>query len=370
MDSVTDIPPPNDSSTLSPDPPSSPISSTSPPTSAPTSEPAPTSIPPTTLVITSIIGPSSDDPGSTVVVTLTSTPDPNPTPDETATGPSSSRSNAAPSAIPGGKDGDVVARSGLSAGAKTAIAVVVPVVVVALLVVGGILLWRKRKARKNAEEARRKEIEEYGFNPNNDPTLPAVGGVTESEMGENQAGYRGWGNTTTTAGTASHRKTSTTVSGGAAATGLSDNGSVPGGYRSPGSPPLGGNMDEHPDDALAHPMDGETIGALGAGPAASANAGNMRRGPSNASSSYSAGQRSEQSSGDAPIPVDSQQYYDNGYYNQNAYDVAYNHGMAGAGNEGNGQQPVIRDVSARRNTRIENPSVWPQQGNSGIAQNF
>jgi hypothetical protein len=57
------------------------------------------------------------------------------------------------------------------------------------------------------------------------------------------------------------------------------------------------------------------------------------------------------------------EYYDNqGYYQQGPYG---NNDPYGAG-----QQPVIRDVSARRNTRIENPSVFPQQGNSGIAQNF
>ena len=32
-------------------------------------------------------------------------------------------------------------------------------------------------------------------------------------------------------------------------------------------------------------------------------------------------------------------------------------------------QPIIKDVSARRNTKIEN-AVYPQPGNSGIAQNF
>jgi hypothetical protein len=32
-------------------------------------------------------------------------------------------------------------------------------------------------------------------------------------------------------------------------------------------------------------------------------------------------------------------------------------------------QPVIRDVQARRNTRIENPSHFPQQS-AGISQNF
>lgn len=45
------------------------------------------------------------------------------------------------------------------------------------------------------------------------------------------------------------------------------------------------------------------------------------------------------------------------------------HGPYGDGTYGGGH-PVIRDVPARRNTRIENPSVFPQQGSSGIAQNF
>ena len=56
----------------------------------------------------------------------------------------------------------------------------VPVVVVAALVVAAIFFWRKRKQRKNEEEQRRKEMEDYGYNPNNDPTIPAVGGVSGS----------------------------------------------------------------------------------------------------------------------------------------------------------------------------------------------
>ena len=55
------------------------------------------------------------------------------------------------------------------------------------------------------------------------------------------------------------------------------------------------------------------------------------------------------------------------YYNDPGY---YQPGPYGDNSYGGGQQPVIRDVQARRNTRIENPSVFPQQGNSGIAQNF
>jgi hypothetical protein len=221
----------------------------------------------------------------------------------------------------------------------------------------GILLWKKRKQRKDAEEARRKEVEEYGFNPNNDPTLPAVG--AGSVMTEDQSGYRGWGNTTNP----SNRKASTTLSSGFA--GISDSGSNPGGYQSPNSPTQ--VSEGHSGDPLVaggqrETMDSETIGALGAAPVAGQNRTDIRRGPSNASSSYSAGNRSD-NSGELPVPMSNPQdyYNDAGYYQQGPY---------GDGSYGGGQQPVIRDVSARRNTRIENPSVFPQQGNSGIAQNF
>jgi hypothetical protein len=234
---------------------------------------------------------------------------------------------------------------------------VVPVVVVALLVLAGIILWRKRKQRRSAEEDRRMEVEEYGFNPNHDPTLPAVG--MQSEMAEDQSGgYRGWGNTATSSG----RKASTTLNSGMT---HSDSNSNPGGYQSQNSP-TGAGSDDHSVDALVNgrreTLDSEGIGALGAAPVATQNQAGVHRGPSNASSSYSAAGHSD-NSGDYPLPMNNpQEYYDNNaYYAPNPYD---NNGY------GNGVQPVIRDVSARRNTRIENPSVFPQQGNSGIAQNF
>lgn len=239
-----------------------------------------------------------------------------------------------------------------------------PVVVVALLVVGGIFLWRRRKQRKDEEETRRKEVEDYGYNPNNDPTLPPIGGIAGSEMAEDSSGYRGWGNTTNPS---TGRKTSTTVSGGMNA-GYSDNGSNQGGYISPGSPTQGAALSESGNsvDPLVggrrRTLDSDGIGALGAGPAAGTNPTNIRRGPSNASSSYSVGNRSESSDGQAPVgsPYDYSQM-------ENAY---YQPGMYGEQTYNGGQQPIIRDVSARRNTRIENPSFNPSQGNSGIAQNF
>ena len=264
---------------------------------------------------------------------------------------------------------------GLSAGGRIAVAVVVPVVAVALIVLAGLFLWRKRKQRKDAEELRRKEVEEYGFNPNNDPTLPAVGGASSngddpSEMRETDgAGYRGWGTTST------NRKPSTTLSSGNGAIGIarSGSGSDPGGYHAQSSPTAGTNQssDVQSGDPLvgnSRPLtgDSETIGALGAAPAANGNRQDrdIHRGPSNASSAYSGAHRSDTSGDGGGAP--GQQYYNDGMY----YDeVMPQHGPYGDGSYGGGQ-PVIRDVPARRNTRIENPSVFPPQGSAGIAQNF
>lgn len=251
---------------------------------------------------------------------------------------------------------------------------VVPVAAVALIVLALLFWWRKRKQRKDAEELRRKEVEEYGFNPNEDPTLPQMGGASSngeepSEMRESDgAGYRGWGTTSTA------RKPSTTLSSGnGIGIARSGSGSDPGGYQN-GSPSAGTapNSDSHSNDPLVdRPMSGdsETIGALGAAPAAGGNRQDqIHRGPSNASSAYSGAHRSD-TSGDGMIPggAPSQQYYNEGMF----YDEGMpQHGPYGDGSYGGGGQPVIRDVQARRNTRIENPTVFPQQGNAGIAQNF
>ena len=288
---------------------------------------------------------TSTTPGETIIPSDDAVPTPTPT----NTDPASLQSPGASKA-----------QGGLNTAGKTAIAVVVPVVVVALLLIAGILLWRRRKAKKNDAEARRKEVEEYGFNPNNDPTLPAVG--MTSEMAEDQSGYRGWGNTTAS----SHAKGSTTLASGNT---YSDSNSNPGGYQSPGSPTHGTYSDGHSSDPLVNgrreTLDSDGIGALGAAPVANSQGG-VNRGPSNASSSYSAAERSD-NSGDYPIPVNNPQEY--AAYNPNN---EFYHASSPYDNSAYpaGQQPIIRDVSARRNTRIENPSVFPQQGNSGIAQNF
>jgi hypothetical protein len=191
-------------------------------------------------------------------------------------------------------------------------------------------------------------MEEYGFNPNNDPTLATVtstNGDEPSTMRERDGGYRGWGTTTSTA-----RKASTTMS------------SNPGMARSDS----GGRGGQPSDGQSGEPLvngpgaGGDDIGALGAAPAASGNRG-VHRGPSNASSAYSGANYSD-GSGDAPLPGGSPQEY-GGYMHP---DEAI--GTANYGDGGWAAQPVIKDVSARRNTRIENPSVIPHQG--GIAQNF
>ena len=247
---------------------------------------------------------------------------------------------------------------------KIAVAVVVPVVAVALLVLAGLFFWRKRTQRKDAEELRKKEMEEYTYNPNNDPTIPAIGGMSasgdESTLRDRDEGYRGWGTTSTA------RKASTTMSGGVT---RSDSGGN--GYTGQHSPTNGtaNNSDVNSGDPLVDrtSANSETIGALGGAPvAANRTGGGVNRGPSNASSSYSGANRSD-TSGEGQIPntMGSPQYYNElMYHDDNVAHGAHADGGWGAG------QPVIRDVQARRNTRIENPSVVPQQGNAGISQNF
>ena len=276
-------------------------------------------------------------------------------------------SSSSQSAIANGGGSGSNDSSGLSTGATTAIAVVIPVAVVALLVGLGIFFWRKRKQKKNAEEERRKEVEDYNYNPNGDPTLPAIGsdagGVVMSE--DRSSGYRGWGGV----GSA-NRKVSTTLSGGHTQQ-LSDSGSN-NAYGNASSP--GGNYsDGHSSDPIMQnprdTMNSDDLGALGVAPAASGNKGNLQRGPSNASSAYSAGGRSETSDDPPPMPGPPGQSYD---YNQQNNGYGYGqHGPYGDGSYGGGEggMPVVRDLNARRNTRIQQGGSY-QQGNSGIAQNF
>lgn len=246
----------------------------------------------------------------------------------------------------------------------------IPIVVIAAALLIGFFLWRKRKARKNAEELRKNEMAEYGFNPNSDPTLVAGAGAytdNQSEPQDDSSGYRGWG------ATSSNRKASTTLgSNGRGNNGMamSESSSQPGGNGYKDSP--AGASDGYSADPLmnGHPEGGDGVAALGAGGLTRnrSDAAGIRRGPSNASSAYSTGHQSEASSSDTPNA--SGPYYQEEVPYNIYNDAAPSHGPYGDGSYGGaGGQPVIRDVQARRNTRIERAPTFPQtQG--GIAQNF
>lgn len=335
------------------------------------------SVAPTTNIITSVVTQSAVTNGVTdtnpVTVIVTSVNSPSTTnvvvaASSSGTSSSASTTTSSPASIRNG--GNITSDStskGLTTGGKTAVAVVVPVVVVALLVLAGIFFWRKRKQRKDEQEARRKEVEDYGFNPNHDPTLPVVASEGGPEMTQDSSsGYRGWG----AAGTASNRKASTTLSGGHTQGQLSDSGNSYG--HSPGSPGAGGSDNQSGDPLVnqRETMNSDDLSALGAAPATSSNQP-IRRGPSNASSAYSNGARSEGS--DEPMPQmpggSGGQSYD--YQPNTGYGYGQ-HGPYGDGTYGGGQDagmPVVRDVSARRNTRIQQAGGFGQ-GASGIAQNF
>ncbi|KKY20925.1 hypothetical protein UCRPC4_g03932 [Phaeomoniella chlamydospora] len=138
-----------------------------------------------------------------------------------------------------------------------------------------------------------------------------------------------------------------------------------------GHPSEGNSGDPLMADGSDRPVSGEaeSVGALGSAPAAGTQQNrDINRGPSNASSAYTGHAQSEASEeGDrSPNGGYTHPYYDEGtYYN----DAQPQHGPYGDGSYG-GNQPIIRDVQARRNTRIEKPTVFPQQGNAGISQNF
>jgi hypothetical protein len=233
-------------------------------------------------------------------------------------------------------------------------------VVVAALLAFGILLWRRRNRKKVAEEERRKEMEAYGYNPNQDPTLAPVG---SDVLSEDTSGYRGWGPSGAVA--APHRKASTNASSGAAQ--FSDTTAAT--AYTPGSPTHGGPAYDaySPDQAPSHARhptgDSETIGQLGMGPtagagAAAAAAGGLRRGPSNASSTYSAGDHSA-GGGEAQYHGAHELYADNnGYYQPGPYEL----------NGNGGGQPIMRESPARRLTQVQEANVHPQHG--GIARNF
>ncbi|KAF4977713.1 hypothetical protein FZEAL_5807 [Fusarium zealandicum] len=237
---------------------------------------------------------------------------------------------------------------GLDQKGRVAVGVAVPIAAIALFALLGLFWWKKRKTRRQAEEERRKEVEDYAYNPNADPTIPAVGMADGGyEMREDgSSGYRGWGNTTIGS---TGRKASTTMSGGVNGQAYSDVTS-----------PIRGNMsDARSGEPLmdgAQSPEGEILGAMGPSAANNRGGADVHRGPSNASSSYSAAGRS-----DASDPMAMPYAPGGAYYDQYAQNNPYNDSVP--------QQAVIRDNPARRNTRIESPSHYPQQS-AGISQNF
>jgi len=200
-------------------------------------------------------------------------------------------------------------------------------------------------------------VEDYTYNPNADPTIPAAAAGGYEMKEDTSSGYRGWGSTTLAG--SSGRKASTTMSGGAGVA-----------YSDATSPTRGGVSDTRSGEPMlndgTHSPEGEILGVMG--PSAADNrSGNVHRGPSNASSSYSAAARSD-GSGEGAIGV---AYGDPNYYNQ--YGTANPYGNEPYGSPPRASElagaPVIRDNPARRNTRIENPAHYPQQS-AGISQNF
>lgn len=176
-------------------------------------------------------------------------------------------------------------------------------------------------------------------------------------------GYRGWGNNTN--GTMSARKPSTNLSSGVGMA-ISDGGDGAARNRSPGSPGTHPSEGGRSGDPLVDGAAGATAtGVATAGTGVVANravhANGVNRGPSNASSTYSAAGHTDDSGEMAAGAQDLN--YDSNYSHYTPYTGGAN------GYNPDTQQPIIRDVSARRNTKIEN-AVYPQPGNSGIAQNF
>ncbi|KAI5813371.1 hypothetical protein BZA77DRAFT_118680 [Pyronema omphalodes] len=381
-------PAPSSSTSSQPAPQPTPTSSTSEAPSVPAPAPTSTTAGPSTVdsVVTKTNNSTVTFFSTQIVPSNTAVPAPtaNPTSSQTIASDIANASNI--SSVDGGSGGQ------LNPTAKVVIAVVVPIVGVALIAIALLFFWKKRRRDKEmVAEQRRKEVEDYSFNPNSPAGAMITGGANSSNgddtpynMSES-AGYRGWGSTN------GGRKVPIGASVGSAPAfspvGMAyaentymDSNGYNGIAPSPGAPSTDGGMSNaplinssqgnRPGTADSDPTIGGVAGGIignGQGPKNADHEG-IRRGISNASSNYSAMTVSDNSDGMPPGPYDAQYYatdggYDEGHNYSGPYqqypDAAY-------------VPPVIREVSARRNTQIETPAShhYPQQGNSGIAQNF
>jgi hypothetical protein len=271
-------------------------------------------------------------------------------------GLSSSFPTASASSTSGNSSGTDTGSGSLTPAGKVAIGVIVPLAAVAGLILAAVFFLKRRSRRREDEEKRNEEMAAYAYNPNNDPTLPAVALKDETAMSDDGpvgapgGGYRGWGPTGSAAAASAGvgslgRKTSTNASGN-----TYNQGPV-----SPGLPEVEGDN------------------SYGAGLAA----GGLHRGPSNASSTYSHGEGSRHSTDYPGQPYITNQHYPpqgpvqpgqaqeyqpySDYYQPGPYDYG--------GQQPNGPGgPVIRDNPARRLTQIQEGQI--HSGHGGIAQNF
>ncbi|KHJ34150.1 putative transmembrane alpha-helix domain-containing protein [Erysiphe necator] len=361
-------PAPNPSPNPSPKPPVSPTDQPTQPTDPPPPKSTPGQHSDTTITKTQVtpentaapsfvtvtLSPTSPGGSSIVTIIQTSTHAGNPG------SKSASSQSSSPTSTPElQRDPSDGSNNGLSGGTKIAVAVIIPLLAVTLFVLAALFMFRRRKQRKHAEELRRKEVEEYGYNPNQDPTFPVIeslDGNNPQEMREENAGYRGWGATAPVPGRINSNKMSpnsnpATVAGIGIA------------YSEGESPTHGTISDTKSDNPLISELNGSNnerhqLGNMGPTVKGNDN-GNINRGNSNASSSYSAANRSDES-GEI-----NGRYYGQQYSPEN-YSGLQNNATTRVEMPA---QPIIRDVQARRNTRIESPSHFPPQS-TGISQNF
>ena len=333
----------------------------------------------TTLTTTELSTSTSSD-GKTILITKTRTetaPAVNPTGSHlTSNAAPSGSSNPDGSEVEGfnsTKDG-----GGLTGTTRVVVAVVIPIIAVALIAMILLFFFKKRKRDKADKEQRRKEIKDYGYNPNS-PGHEAE--EAAAAAASSRLGYRGWGSTAKSGGSGTRKASNMSSSAGSTMPLSPGNGSSPYsdnsiGYAH-GSPTFSPDMVATNGGQGMRPASDE----LNAAPnmqgvnAAAFDADGVHRGISNASSNYSTVTRSDVS--ESGIPTGAQ--YDGTYYGAadgGAYDQylghPYQQPYQAQGAAAYTSPPVIRDVEARRNTRIETPtsSHFPQNANSGIAQNF